>query len=206
MLQEGYSTRLATLNPKQQQKRSLSAFPYRPAYFQLFLLFSLLLSKFWRKQSTIDRLAGAPLLQTGAISFVLPVPGLRRSPVSAAPDSKLRLAGPRPLVGWDTQMESQLSRSSATKPSRGSAMLLLRLCQTGLAQRETQNENTQEWFSTVRKGQQSRPKKGQRVWGKHMVKRNGDFISNINWQRLDNILGRVKIKVTRIACLEDPWT
>ena len=89
MLQEGYSTRLATLNPKQQQKRSLSAFPYRPAYFQLFLLFSLLLSKFWRKQSTIDRVAGAPLLQTGATSFVLPVPGLRRSPVSAAPDSKL---------------------------------------------------------------------------------------------------------------------
>ena len=89
MLQEGYSTRLATLNPKQQQKRSLSAFPYRPAYFQLFLLFSLLLSKLWRKQSTIDRLAGAPLLQTGATSFVLPVPGLRRSPVSAAPDSKL---------------------------------------------------------------------------------------------------------------------
>ena len=41
-----------------------------------------------------------------------------------------------------------------------------------------------------------------------MVKseRNGDLSSNINWERLDNILGRVKIKVTRIACLEDPWT
>ena len=106
------------------------------------------------------------------------------------------------------QMVSQLSRSSAAKPSRGSAMLLLRLCQTGLAQRETQNENTQEWFSTVRKGQQSRPRKGHRVWGKQMLKRNGIFISNINWQRLHNILGRVKTKVTRIAwrrCLENPW-
>ena len=149
------------------------------------------LSKFWRKQSTIDRLAGAPLLQTGAISFVSPVPS------------------PQSLVGWDgISTQWKLRRQAKQRVSNAAAPTLSVRTVTPVAQRETENENTQEWFSTVRKGQQSRPKKGQRVWGKQMLKRNGIFISNINWQRLHNILGRVKTKVTRIAwrrCLENPW-
>ena len=46
----------------------------RLAFSSFFCFPCYVLSKFWRKQSTIDRLAGAPLLQT--ISFVSPIPGL----------------------------------------------------------------------------------------------------------------------------------